>query len=112
MRPVASGVTAYFPEKEFYEVRGQACNTASVLVQWRNQRALRSNFHRRFIAAVYHVSTVGRMVGRKEGRKVAWLTVREAAQSLEISEAAVRKRVQRGTLPHCKGTDGHVYVHM
>jgi len=28
MRPVASGVTAYFPEKEFYEVRGQACNSA------------------------------------------------------------------------------------
>jgi excisionase family DNA binding protein len=38
------------------------------------------------------------------------LTVREAAERLAISEEAVRKRVQRGTLPHAKPSDGHVYV--
>jgi excisionase family DNA binding protein len=39
------------------------------------------------------------------------LTVGEAAERLEISEDAVRKRVQRGTLPHAK-QDGRVYVYL
>jgi hypothetical protein len=66
--------------------------------------------HRRFIAARHYVSVVGRRIGRKDERKVAWLTVREAAERLEISEAAVRKRMQRGTLDHEKWPDGRVYV--
>jgi hypothetical protein len=41
---------------------------------------------------------------------VAWLTVREAAERLGISEAAVRKRMQRNTLKHRKWPDGRVYV--
>jgi uncharacterized protein YjbI with pentapeptide repeats len=40
------------------------------------------------------------------------LTVNEAAESLEISKEAVRKRMQRGTLPHTKGADGRVYVYL
>jgi hypothetical protein len=43
---------------------------------------------------------------------VAWLTVSEAAERLEISEAAVRKRMQRNTLKHSKWADGRVYVHV
>lgn len=34
----------------------------------------------------------------------------EAAERLGISQGAVRKRIQRGTLPHAKQVDGHVYV--
>jgi hypothetical protein len=40
------------------------------------------------------------------------LTVKEAAESLQISEDAVRKRMQRGTLRHDKTLDGHVYVYL
>jgi excisionase family DNA binding protein len=40
------------------------------------------------------------------------LTVREAAENLGISEDAVRKRIQRGTLAHHKASDGYVYVYM
>jgi excisionase family DNA binding protein len=40
------------------------------------------------------------------------LTVGEAAERLGISKQAVRKRVQRGTLPHVKQSDGHVYVYL
>jgi len=43
---------------------------------------------------------------------LAWLTVSEAAETLEISEAAVRKRMQRGTLPHRKRLDGRVYTYL
>jgi hypothetical protein len=43
---------------------------------------------------------------------VAWLTVREAADALQISESAVRKRAQRGTLSHSKGLDGHLHVYV
>jgi hypothetical protein len=38
-------------------------------------------------------------------------TVAEAAERLEISQQAVRKRLQRGTLPHAK-QDGRVYVYL
>lgn len=40
------------------------------------------------------------------------LAVREAAENLGISEDAVRKRIQRGTLAHHKASDGRVYVYM
>jgi hypothetical protein len=43
---------------------------------------------------------------------VAWLTVRETAETLRISEPAVRKRIQRGTLAHRRDPDGRVYVYM
>jgi len=36
--------------------------------------------------------------------------MREAAERLGISKEAVRKRVQRGTLPHGRRSDGSVYV--
>jgi DNA-directed RNA polymerase specialized sigma24 family protein len=39
-----------------------------------------------------------------------WLTVKEAAEWLDISEAAVRKRIQRCTLAH-RRSEGHVYVY-
>jgi excisionase family DNA binding protein len=43
--------------------------------------------------------------------KMERLTVSEAAERLEISQQAVRKRLQRGTLPHAK-QDGRVYVYL
>lgn len=66
------------------------------------------------------------MAGYTEGRRVqdagvaGWVddrvdtrvTIREAATLLGISEGAVRKRVDRGTLRHTKGTDGRVYVYL
>ena len=44
-----------------------------------------------------------------EDRRV---TIREAAILLGVSEGAVRKRVDRGTLEHDKGEDGRVYVYL
>jgi hypothetical protein len=53
--------------------------------------------------------TVNRM---EHGHRWKRLTVSEAAENLQISEDAVRKRVQRGTLRHDKTLDGHVYVYL
>ena len=50
--------------------------------------------------------------GRVDGGVDTRVTIREAATLLGISEGAVRKRVDRGTLRHTKGTDGRVYVHL
>lgn len=47
-----------------------------------------------------------------DGYKTRRVTVREAAILLGVSEGAVRKRVDRGTLEHDKGTDGRVYVYL
>ena len=44
-----------------------------------------------------------------EDRRV---TIREAAILLGVSEGAIRKRVDRGTLEHDKGEDGRVYVYL
>jgi hypothetical protein len=44
-----------------------------------------------------------------EDRRV---TVREAAILLGVSEGAIRKRVDRGTLEHDKGADGRVCVYL
>ena len=40
------------------------------------------------------------------------VTVQEAATRLGVTESAVRKRVERGTLPHDKEDDGRVYVYL
>jgi hypothetical protein len=40
------------------------------------------------------------------------VTLTEAAQVLGISKEAVRKRVQRGTLPSDVGEDGRRYVYL
>jgi hypothetical protein len=40
------------------------------------------------------------------------LTLREAAARLDVSESAIRKRVERGTLPSDKGPDGRRYVYL
>jgi excisionase family DNA binding protein len=40
------------------------------------------------------------------------LTIREAAVRLGVSESAVRKRIERGTLRHDKGSNGRVYVYL
>jgi exopolyphosphatase/pppGpp-phosphohydrolase len=45
-------------------------------------------------------------------RGVDRLTIQEAARRLGISEGAVRKRVNRGTLLHEKEEDGRVYVYL
>jgi hypothetical protein len=47
-----------------------------------------------------------------DGHRWKRLTVSEAAEILQISNDAVRKRVQRGTLPHDRTLDGHVYVYL
>jgi hypothetical protein len=40
------------------------------------------------------------------------LTLRQAAARLGVSESAIRKRVERGTLPSDKGPDGKRYVYL
>ena len=47
-----------------------------------------------------------------DGHRWKRLTVSEAAERLQISKDAVRKRMQRGTLPYDKTLDGHVYVYL
>ena len=46
----------------------------------------------------------------RPGDEMVRLTVAEAADRLGISEASVRKRVQRGQIPHERGADGRVFV--
>ena len=50
----------------------------------------------------------------EEGRTGAdeRLTLREAAARLGVSESAIRKRVERGTLRSDKGPDGKRYVYL
>ncbi len=55
---------------------------------------------------------MGEGAGHAGRRGVDGLTVQEAARRLGVSEGAVRKRVARGTIPHVKGPDGRVYVHL
>ena len=40
------------------------------------------------------------------------VTIREAANLLGVTEAAIRKRIQRGSLEKEMGEDGRVYVHL
>jgi hypothetical protein len=40
------------------------------------------------------------------------VTIREAAARLGVTEAAIRKRVQRGSLDKEMGGDGRVYVYL
>jgi hypothetical protein len=40
------------------------------------------------------------------------VTIREAAARLGVTEGAVRKRIQRGSLPKEQGEDGRVYVYL
>lgn len=44
------------------------------------------------------------------GSEPRWLTVREAAAALGITESAVRKRVEKGTLESRPGNDGRARV--
>ncbi len=46
----------------------------------------------------------------RPGDKMARLTVAEAADQLGISEAGVRKRVQRGQIAYERGDDGRLFV--
>ena len=46
----------------------------------------------------------------RPGDEMVRLTVAEVADRLGISEASVRKRVQRGQIPHERGDDGRVFV--
>lgn len=39
-------------------------------------------------------------------------TIQETSRRLDISEGAVRKRVNRGTLPYEKAPDGRVYIYL
>jgi excisionase family DNA binding protein len=40
------------------------------------------------------------------------LTIQEAARRLGVSEGAIRKRVNRGTLEHEKAPNGRIYVYL
>jgi hypothetical protein len=40
------------------------------------------------------------------------ITIREAAYRLGVTEAAIRKRIQRGSLEKELGSDGRVYVYL
>jgi hypothetical protein len=46
----------------------------------------------------------------RPGDELVRLTVAEAAEALGITEAGVRKRVQRGQIPHERGDDGRLFV--
>ena len=46
----------------------------------------------------------------RPGDEMVRLTVAEAADRLGISEAGVRKRVQRNQIPHERGDDGRLFV--
>jgi len=48
----------------------------------------------------------------KNGRWAQKLTLDQAAKKLRIKRESVYKRVQRGTLPYTKGSDGNVYVYL
>jgi hypothetical protein len=57
---------------------------------------------------------VGEDAGRDMSEHTGTLrvTIREAAARLGVTEGAVRKRIQRGTLPQEQGEDGRVYVYL
>lgn len=40
------------------------------------------------------------------------VTIREAASRIGVTEGAIRKRIQRGSLPKEHGEDGRVYVYL
>ena len=46
----------------------------------------------------------------RPGDEMVRFTVAEAAEALGISEAGVRKRVQRNQIPHERGNDGRLFV--
>ena len=46
----------------------------------------------------------------RPGDEMVRLTVAEAAEALGITEAGVRKRVQRNQIPHERGDDGRLFV--
>jgi hypothetical protein len=47
----------------------------------------------------------------RAGMRWRWQSVRQAAETLDMSEAAIRKRAQRGQIPARK-LDGRLYVDM
>jgi hypothetical protein len=49
-----------------------------------------------------------------EHRDVSWdrMSVPEAADALSITQSAVRKRIQRGTIPWDKDAEGRLYVYL
>ena len=49
--------------------------------------------------------------GRRDG-PVDRMTVPEAAELLGVSQSAVRKRIQRGTIPWDKDEEGRIYVYV
>ncbi len=49
-------------------------------------------------------------MGRDNG--MLRVTIREAANRLGVTEAAIRKRIQRGSLDKELGSDGRVYVYL
>jgi hypothetical protein len=51
-------------------------------------------------------------VGTGQDTGTLRVTIREAANRLGITEAAVRKRIQRGSLGKEVGSDGRVYVYL
>jgi hypothetical protein len=51
-------------------------------------------------------------VGTGQDTGTLRVTIREAANRLGITEAAVRKRIQRGSLGKDIGSDGRVYVYL
>jgi len=60
------------------------------------------------------LGTEGRDMSEYSGQDSGTLrvTIREAAARLGVTEAAIRKRIQRGSLSKEMGSDGRVYVHL
>jgi hypothetical protein len=59
-----------------------------------------------------HTTGVGTNGGTARERAVDRMTVPEAAEIMGVTQSAIRKRVQRGTIPWDKDHEGRVYVYV
>ena len=59
-----------------------------------------------------HATGVGTNGSASRDRPVDRVTVPEAAEMLGVTQSAIRKRVQRGTIPWDKDSEGRIYVYV
>ena len=86
---------------------------------WRSGRSTLPAMQTNGDKAALGVAQLGPGYGRHAGatgaaghRDLHRVTVTEAAAMLGVTESAVRKRVQRGQIPHDKEETGRVYVYL
>jgi hypothetical protein len=59
-----------------------------------------------------HATRVDRNGSTSQDRPVDRVTVPEAAEMMGVTQSAIRKRVQRGTIPWDKDSEGRIYVYV